>query len=159
MRIPRNYFLNKALKQCDFVYFLAYDIGGSTYLSKCQNTFDYISNNVKIMNNVFDGLSLSKKPFIYYPTLITSLFFLLFIVFCSNGFTHSDNTWLYAIGDEETIFIFAKNQLQKVYKNRKYREIEIDMGTSRGFLLPIRENRGLIIRTLGQQFLCCTTPI
>ena len=47
------------------MYFLAFDVGGSTYLKKYQNTYEFVSNNIKIMNNVFDLLKESDKPFIF----------------------------------------------------------------------------------------------
>lgn len=39
---------------CDFVHFLAFDVGGSTYLQKYQKSHRFLSNNIKIMNTVFD---------------------------------------------------------------------------------------------------------
>lgn len=47
----------------DFIFFLAYDIGGSKYLLEQQT--DFIDNNIKIMLNVFEQLRSSKKPFIF----------------------------------------------------------------------------------------------
>ena len=49
LRIYNNQLLEEKIKECDFIHFLAFDIGGSIYLAKYQNTFDFISNNVKIM--------------------------------------------------------------------------------------------------------------
>ena len=54
LRVYNNILLEEKIKECDFIHFLAFDIGGSIYLAKYQNTFDFISNNIKIMNNVFD---------------------------------------------------------------------------------------------------------
>lgn len=47
----------------DFIFFLAYDIGGSKYL--INKTTSFINNNMKIMINVFDSLERSKKPFVF----------------------------------------------------------------------------------------------
>jgi hypothetical protein len=52
-----------------------------------------------------------------------------------SGIFRNDNTWLYIIGDYETIFIFSKEQLKKCKDN--YRQVEIP--TSRGFLIPTNE--------------------
>ena len=34
-------FLNKSFKDADFVYFLAYDVGGSKYLKENQNSLSF----------------------------------------------------------------------------------------------------------------------
>jgi nucleoside-diphosphate-sugar epimerase len=47
----------------DFVFFLAYDIGGSKYL--INKTTSFMNNNMKIMINVFESLEKSNKPFIF----------------------------------------------------------------------------------------------
>lgn len=60
-----NQYLYECLQSCDFVYFLAFDVGGSKYLMRYEKTFDFISNNVKIMNTVFDALEKTKIPFIF----------------------------------------------------------------------------------------------
>ena len=40
-QIP-NHNLDRAIKNADFVFFLAFDVGGSRYLKKYQHTFDFI---------------------------------------------------------------------------------------------------------------------
>lgn len=57
--------LREKMKQADFVMFLAFDVGGALYLQQYQTTFDFISNNVKLMNNTFDALRDLQKPFIF----------------------------------------------------------------------------------------------
>jgi hypothetical protein len=60
--------------------------------------------------------------------------------FIESGIYRKDNTWLYIIGDYDTVFIFGKTMLKLLHNwhdangNKKYEEKEID--TSRGFLLP-----------------------
>ena len=54
-QIP-NHNLDRAIKNADFVFFLAFDVGGSRYLKKYQHTFDFINNNARLMVNVFDLL-------------------------------------------------------------------------------------------------------
>ena len=39
LRIQKNNLLKKKIKQSNFVFFLAFDVGGSGYLEKYQNTF------------------------------------------------------------------------------------------------------------------------
>ena len=46
----------RAIKNADFVFVLAFDVGGSRYLKKYQHTFDFVNNNTRIMANVFDLL-------------------------------------------------------------------------------------------------------
>lgn len=59
-----QYFLD-CLGLADFVYFFAFDVGGSKYLSQYEKTFDFVSNNTKIMNTVFDALKTTNMPFIF----------------------------------------------------------------------------------------------
>ncbi len=63
LRIPN--ILDYTLPHIDFVFFLAFDIGGSVYLKKYQDTYEFISNNIKIMNNTFDSLKKHETPFIF----------------------------------------------------------------------------------------------
>jgi nucleoside-diphosphate-sugar epimerase len=66
--------LQHAIEQSDFVYFLAFDVGGSLYMKKYQYTYDFISNNVKIMNNVFDILRITGKPFIFASSQMSNMY-------------------------------------------------------------------------------------
>ena len=56
LRISKNKLLEQKLSEVDFVFFLAFDVGGSRYLTKYQNTFQFIQNNIQIMSNTFDLL-------------------------------------------------------------------------------------------------------
>lgn len=57
--------------------------------------------------------------------------------FVRSGIYREDNTWLWAIGDYERIFILSKKQLQWAHKLKKYQEVITE--TSKGFLLPIAD--------------------
>src|SRR5688572_12087748 len=57
--------LTEKMQGADFVFFLAFDVGGALYLQQYQNTYDFISNNVKIMNNTFEALRVLRKPFLF----------------------------------------------------------------------------------------------
>ena len=57
--------LQQAIADCDFVFFLAWDVGGSRYLAKYQDTFDFVQNNLKIIVNTFDTIKQHNKPFIF----------------------------------------------------------------------------------------------
>lgn len=73
LRIHNNTALDKAVKLCDFVFFLAWDVGGSTYLARYQDTYDFVANNVRIMSNVFDVLHQYQKPFIFASSQMASM--------------------------------------------------------------------------------------
>ena len=65
LRIPNNKTLLECVENCDFVFFLAWDVGGAKYLSHRQEQFSFMHNNVAIMYNVFDVLSKTNKPFLF----------------------------------------------------------------------------------------------
>ena len=62
--IPNTY-LRNAIMESDFVFFLAFDVGGSRYLKKYQHTFDFVNNNTRLMANAFGLLEQYDKPFIF----------------------------------------------------------------------------------------------
>ena len=72
--IPNNY-LEDAIAESDFVYFLAFDVGGSRYLKKYQDTFDFINNNSRLMVNTFDYLSKYKKQFVFASSQMSNMSF------------------------------------------------------------------------------------
>ena len=73
LRVYNNELLDEKVKECDFIHFLAFDIGGSLYMKKYQDTFDFISNNIKIMNNVFDVIKKYNKPFIFASSQMSNM--------------------------------------------------------------------------------------
>lgn len=73
LRTYNNTLLEEKIKECDFIYFLAFDIGGSLYMKKYQDTFEFISNNVKIMNNTFDIIKKHNKPFIFASSQMSNM--------------------------------------------------------------------------------------
>jgi nucleoside-diphosphate-sugar epimerase len=73
LRIANNAYLEKCVKESDFIFFLAWDVGGSKYLFKLQNTFEFLQNNLKIMTNVFDMIEKYKKPFIFTSTQMSQI--------------------------------------------------------------------------------------
>jgi hypothetical protein len=64
-----------------------------------------------------------------------------------SGIFRMDNTWLYAIGDYDKIYLFSKKDLIGLC-NSKYKDrvFEIPMGTSKGFLLPEKEAKDIAIK-------------
>lgn len=73
LRVHRNELLADYIEKCDFAFFLAFDVGGSHYLEKYQDTFDFISNNLKIMTNTFQLLSDFKKPFVFASSQMSNM--------------------------------------------------------------------------------------
>jgi nucleoside-diphosphate-sugar epimerase len=65
--------LDVAMKYCDFVYYFASDVGGAKYLEANEHTHRFISDNMKIMVNVFDSLKYYNKPFIFTSSQMSEL--------------------------------------------------------------------------------------
>ena len=70
--IPNTY-LRNAIMESDFVFFLAFDVGGSHYLKKYQHTFKFINNNTRIMANVFGYLEDYKVPFVFASSQMSNM--------------------------------------------------------------------------------------
>lgn len=70
-----NNLLKNYTQRASYVVFLAYDVGGSGYLKKYENTFKFIENNMKIMTNVFSVLNESKIPFIFASSQMSNMNF------------------------------------------------------------------------------------
>jgi nucleoside-diphosphate-sugar epimerase len=73
LRIPNNQLLVDAVNNCDFVFFLAWDVGGSRYLMQYQKTFKFAQNNIAIMHNVFSVLAQANKPFIFLSSQMSDI--------------------------------------------------------------------------------------
>tara|TARA_Y100000591_G_C21777007_1_gene668909 strand:- start:145 stop:999 length:855 start_codon:yes stop_codon:yes gene_type:complete len=67
--------LEKSIKKSDFVFFLAFDVGGSRYLKKYQSTYDFLINNLLILSNVFRLLKKHKKKFIFASSQMSNMDF------------------------------------------------------------------------------------
>ena len=68
-----NAFLRNIIMDSDFVFFLAFDVGGSHYLKKYQHTFKFLDNNTRIMANVFGYLEQYKKPFVFASSQMSNM--------------------------------------------------------------------------------------
>jgi len=71
-KIP-NPKLMRSIRMSDFVFFLAFDVGGSRYLKKYQHTFDFINNNTRLMANVFGLLSEYNKRFVFASSQMSNM--------------------------------------------------------------------------------------
>jgi nucleoside-diphosphate-sugar epimerase len=70
----KEYYKNtiNTITGADFVFFLAFDIGGANYLSTEDCQFDFISYNTKLMNNTFEMLQRGKNPFIFASSMMAA---------------------------------------------------------------------------------------
>jgi nucleoside-diphosphate-sugar epimerase len=78
--------LERQMLIADFVFFLAFDVGGARYLNTYQHSYEFISNNVKIMNTGFEMLKTLHKPFIFASSQMANM-------------SHSSYGVLKALGD------------------------------------------------------------
>ena len=65
--------LHRQIMRSHFVFFLAFDVGGSHYLKKYQHTFKFIDNNARMMANVFGLLEKYDKPFVFASSQMSSM--------------------------------------------------------------------------------------
>src|SRR5665213_24533 len=72
LRRPSKMLLEK-MREADFIMFLAFDVGGARYLKTYQHTYEFVSNNVKIMDHVFDALKQTGRPFIFASTQMSNM--------------------------------------------------------------------------------------
>ena len=68
-----NPFLKNAIMDSDFVFFLAFDVGGSRYLKKYQHTFKFIDNNARMLAGAFQYISEYKKPFVFASSQMSNM--------------------------------------------------------------------------------------
>ena len=73
LRLNKNKKLISKVKKSDFIFFLAFDVGGSRYLKKYQNKYEFISNNIKIIENTFEIIKKYKKPFIFASSQMSNM--------------------------------------------------------------------------------------
>ena len=73
-KIP-NSLLIESIKKADFIFFLAFDVGGSRYLKKYQDTFDFINNNTRLMVNTFENIKKFNKKFIFASSQMSNMNF------------------------------------------------------------------------------------
>lgn len=128
--------ITKKIKESDFVFFLAFDVGGSRYLSKYQHTFDFINNNVKIMDNVFSVLKEVPRPFIFASSQMSNM-------------SYSPYGVLKAIGEQYTKVLGGRTvKFWNVYG------IEHDLEKSHvitDFILKARDTGIINMLTTGQE--------
>ena len=73
LRVKNNNLLKKLVKKSDFIFFLAFDVGGSRYLKIYQDTYGFISNNITIMENTFSLIKKYNKKFIFASSQMSNM--------------------------------------------------------------------------------------
>ena len=73
MRLIPNYDLHARISTSEFVFFLAFDVGGSRYLKKYQHTFDFVNNNARLMVNAFEYLKKYEVPFVFASSQMSNM--------------------------------------------------------------------------------------
>ena len=71
-KIP-NPNLHATIMTSDFIFFLAFDVGGSHYLKKYQHTFKFIDNNTRLMANAFGLIDKYNKPFVFASSQMSNM--------------------------------------------------------------------------------------
>jgi nucleoside-diphosphate-sugar epimerase len=73
LRVKNNNLLKRLVKNSDFIFFLAFDVGGSRYLKVYQDTYRFISNNMSIMENTFSLIEKYNKKFIFASSQMSNM--------------------------------------------------------------------------------------
>ena len=73
MTVIPNAELHRKMMLADFVFFLAFDVGGSHYLKKYQHTFQFIDNNTRLMAQTFGLIEKYEKPFIFASSQMSNM--------------------------------------------------------------------------------------
>ena len=73
LRVTPNTYVESKIEDADFVFFLAFDVGGSRYLKKYQHTFDFVNNNTRVMANTFRLLKKYNKRFVFASSQMSNM--------------------------------------------------------------------------------------
>ena len=73
LRVTPSTIIENAIQYADFVFFLAFDVGGSRYLKKYQHTFEFVNNNTRMMANTFRLLGKHKKRFVFASSQMSNM--------------------------------------------------------------------------------------
>jgi len=136
LRLWPNQKLKLAMENCDFVFFLAFDVGGSHYLEKYQDSFEFIDNNLRLMSNTFRLLNQAKKPFVFASSQMASM-------------SYSTYGMLKALGEKATQSIGAKTvHFWNVYG---YESDESKFHVISDFILQAKRDGEIRMRTTGEE--------
>ena len=73
LRVTPNTHVESKIENADFVFFLAFDVGGSRYLKKYQHTFEFNNNNTRMMANTFRLLERYRTPFVFASSQMSNM--------------------------------------------------------------------------------------
>lgn len=73
LRAPNSFVVEHSIENSDFIFFLAFDVGGSRYLKKYQHEFEFIENNTAIMKETFSLLKKYNKPFLFASSQMSNM--------------------------------------------------------------------------------------
>jgi len=71
LRKYKNKKILNLIKKSDFIFFLAFDVGGSRYLKNYQNTYNFLINNLLIISNTFELLR--NKKFVFASSQMSNM--------------------------------------------------------------------------------------
>lgn len=136
LRLPYKLFGFISCYKPDFIFFLAFDVGGSRYLKIYQDTTEFLNNNVKIMLHTFRALEMTKVPFIFASSQMSNM-------------SHSSYGILKALGEYYTKILDGLTvKFWNVYG------IETDLDKAHvitDFILKAKENRMIDLITDGNE--------
>ena len=72
-KIESHSILEKCVLDSDFVFFMAFNVGGSKYIGEFSNTLNIINSNIKILHNVFAALEKNPRPFIFASSQMSNM--------------------------------------------------------------------------------------
>ena len=124
------------IMQSDFIFFLAFDAGGSHYLETYQNTFDFIDNNLKILVYTINTLKKFDKPFLFASSQMSNM---------------SQSTYgiLKAIGER---FTYSTNgKVVKFWNVYGYEKDEKKFHVISDFIKMAKEHGAIRMRTNGRE--------
>ena len=134
LRVPG--ILNGILPTIDFVFFLAFDVGGSVYLKSYQNSYEFISNNIKIMNNTFDSLRMYNTPFIFASSQMSEMSYSTY-----GNLKHIGEKYTYCLNGKVTKFWNVYGYEQDYNKSHVVTD----------FILKAKENNMIEMLTTGNE--------
>jgi nucleoside-diphosphate-sugar epimerase len=137
LRVYQNPYLEECMAACDFVFFLAFDVGGSRYLKIYQETYEFLSNNARLMEFGFESIQRHKKPFIFASSQMANM-------------SYSSYGTLKAMGDH-----YVKSLGGLVVKFWNVYGVEHDLSKSHvitDFVLKARDTRLIDMMTDGEEY-------
>jgi len=73
LRLSKNSLLKNYIIKSDYVFFLAFDVGGSRYLQKYQESYQFIKNNLDLMTKTFELLKKYNKKFLFASSQMSNM--------------------------------------------------------------------------------------